>query len=100
MSGWIYILKCSDNSYYTGSTKDLELRLAQHNIGKGSHYTQNRLPVTLVFSQEYERIDDAFYIEKQVQGWSRNKKLALIEGNYELLPDLAQCQNESHSRNR
>jgi putative endonuclease len=57
------------------------------------------LPVKLVFSQEYERIDDAFYIEKQVQGWSRKKKEALIEGSYELLPDLSWCQNESHSQN-
>ncbi len=100
MSGCIYILECSDKSYYTGSTKNLELRLAQHQAGKGSKYTNNRLPVNLVFSQEYERIDDAFYVEKQVQGWSRKKKLALIEGNYELLSKLSQCQNASHCRNK
>ncbi len=69
-------------------------------MGKGSHYTQNRLPVKLVFSQEYERIDDAFYIEKKIQGWSRKKKKALIKGSYELLPELSECQNESHSRNK
>jgi len=100
MSGWLYILQCSDNSYYTGSTKNLELRLAQHQQGEGANYTKNRLPVKLVFCQEFDRIDDAFYREKQVQGWSKKKKEALINGNFELLPNLAECQNESHSRNK
>ena len=83
-----------------GSTNNLELRLALHQSGQGSNYTKNRLPVKLVFSQEYDRVDEAFYIEKQVQGWSRKKKEALIKGNFEILPELAQCQNESHSRNK
>ncbi len=99
MSGWVYILQCSDNSYYTGSTNNLDVRLAQHQNGEGANYTKKRLPVKLVFSQEYERVDDAFYVEKQVQGWSRKKKQALIEGKFEKLPELAQCQNESHSGN-
>ena len=99
MSGWIYILQCSDNSYYTGSTNNLEIRLAQHQNGEGANYTKKRLPIKLVFSQEYERVDDAFYVEKQVQGWSRKKKQALIEGKFDQLPKLAQCQNESHSDN-
>ncbi len=99
MKGYIYILQCADNTYYTGSTNNLELRLAQHQNGEGANYTKKRLPIKLVFSQEYERVDEAFYVEKQVQGWSRKKKQALINGNFDKLPELAQCQNESHSSN-
>ena len=89
MKGYMYILKCVDGSYYTGSTIDLERRLLQHQNGKGANYTKKRLPVELVYFEEYNRISDAFYREKQVQGWSRKKKEALIQGNYEDLPGLA-----------
>ena len=85
----MYILKCCDNTFYTGSTKDLELRIAQHQNGLGANYTKKRLPVELVYFEEYSRIDEAFYREKQVQPWSRKKKLALIEGRYDDLPELA-----------
>ncbi len=80
---------CSDGSYYTGSTTNLELRLQQHQSGEGANHTKKRLPVTLVYYEVYSRIDEAFYREKQVQGWSRKKKEALINGNPELLPQLA-----------
>lgn len=70
----MYILKCADDSYYTGSTTDLELRLKQHQNGEGANYTKKRLPVKLVYFEEYSRIDEAFYREKQVQGWKRRKK--------------------------
>ncbi len=86
---WMYILKCADNSYYVGSTKNLELRLSQHNSGKGSRYTSGRLPVELVYGEEYDRIADAYWREKQVQNWGRAKREALINGNVELLPPLA-----------
>ncbi len=89
MKGWMYILECADGSYYTGSTNNLELRLAQHQRGEGANYTKKRLPVKLVYYEEYDRIDEAFYREKQVQGWSRKKKEALIHGKPELLPELA-----------
>jgi len=89
MKGYMYILKCSDGSYYTGSTNDLERRLWQHQNGEGALYTKNRLPVELVYYEEYERIDYAFYREKQVKDWSRKKKEALIEGKLEELPRLA-----------
>ena len=72
-----YILKCVDNSYYTGSTQDLEIRLAEHEQGEGSRYTAKRLPVSLVYCEEFERVEDAFDREKQVQGWSRKKKKPL-----------------------
>jgi putative endonuclease len=87
--GYMYILKCSDGTYYTGSTTNLELRLAQHNAGEGANYTKKRLPVELVYNEEYSRIDDAFFREKQIQGWRREKKEALIKGSFESLPILA-----------
>ncbi len=85
----MYILKCSDGSYYTGSTTDLERRINQHQNGEGANYTKKRLPVELVYYEEYSRIDEAFYREKQVQGWSRRKKEALIERRFSELPSLA-----------
>ncbi len=86
---WMYILECADSSYYVGSTKDLELRLSQHQEGLGARYTSKRLPVKLVYGEEYDRIDEAFYREKQVQGWRRAKREALINGEPEFLPTLA-----------
>ncbi len=87
--GYMYILECSDGSYYTGSTKDLIRRLDQHQSGEGANYTAKRLPVKLIYYEEYDRIDDAFYREKQVQGWSRRKKQALMKGDKQLLSELA-----------
>jgi len=86
---WMYILECCDGSYYVGSTKDLERRLFEHQKGLGARYTARRLPVKLVYGEEYERVDDAYFREKQVQGWRRAKREALINGNPELLPTLA-----------
>ncbi len=85
----MYILLCSDGSYYTGSTKYLEMRVAQHQSGEGANHTAKHLPVELVYAEEYPRIDWAYKREKQVQGWSRKKKEALIEGKKEALPELA-----------
>jgi len=87
--GYVYILKCSDDSFYTGSTKDLERRIQQHQAGEGAKYTRRRLPVKLIYSEEFDRIDAAFYREKQIQSWSRKKKLALIEGRLDELPELS-----------
>ena len=89
MKCYMYILECSDGSYYTGSTKDLERRLEQHQAGEGANHTAKRLPVNLVYYEEYHRIDYAFDREKQVQGWSRAKKEALIFGHINELPELA-----------
>ncbi|WP_338063555.1 GIY-YIG nuclease family protein [Zunongwangia pacifica] len=89
IKGYTYILLCNDGSYYTGSTKNLEKRLSEHNNGTGVNYTAKRLPVSLLYYEEYHRIDDAFYREKQLQGWSRKKKEALMSGATELLPGLA-----------
>ncbi len=89
MKGYMYILECADGSYYTGSTNDLECRLEQHQNGEGANHTKKRLPVKLVYFEEFQRIDDAFYREKQVQGWNRKKKEALINGFQEKLPELS-----------
>jgi len=85
----MYILECSDGTYYTGSTKYLELRFNQHQAGEGANYTSKRLPVKLIYYEEFERIDHAFYREKQIQGWSRKKKEALMNGEIELISKLA-----------
>ena len=92
----MYILKCVDGSYYTGSTWSLQRRLAQHQSGEGARHTAKRLPVELVFCEEYDRVEDAYRREKQVQRWSRKKKEALIMGDTNELHRLAECQNESH----
>lgn len=89
MKGYMSILRCADGSYYTGSTKYLELRLAQHQAREGANHTKKHLPVELVYYEEYDRIDEAFYREKQVQGWGRKKKEALINGDFECLSPLS-----------
>ena len=83
------MLRCADDSYYVGSTFDLERRVAQHRAGEGAAYTRRRLPVELVWAAEFASIRDAFVFEKQVQGWGRAKREALIEGRFDLLPTLA-----------
>ena len=89
MKGFMYILECSNGQFYTGSTKNLNRRLAQHQAGEGANFTKKHLPVKLVYYEEYDRIDVAFYREKQIQGWSRKKKLALIRGEFDKLPELS-----------
>lgn len=90
-TGYTYILKCADGSYYKGSTKNLDLRLEQHQAGKGANHTKKHLPVKLVYFEQYFRIDKAFEREKQIQGWTRKKKEALINGQPDLLPELSEC---------
>ncbi|WP_235047066.1 GIY-YIG nuclease family protein [Arthrobacter nitrophenolicus] len=83
------MLRCSDGSYYVGSTTNLELRLAQHQTGDGAAYTRRRRPVKLVWFEEFSRVDQAFAREKQVQGWSHRKREALITGDHHALPTLS-----------
>ena len=78
-----YILRCSDGTYYAGSTLELQRRLEQHRAGLGSEYTRRRLPVEVVWSNEFERIDEAFAWEKRIQGWSHAKREAFIRGGVE-----------------
>ena len=85
---WAYLLECADSSFYVGSTIDLERRIGEHNAGIGAAYTRPRWrrPVRLAWACEFNRIDEAFRVEKQVQGWSRAKRIALIEGRLDDLP--------------
>lgn len=87
--GFMYILECYDGSYSVGSTVDLIRRFEEHQNGVGANHTKKRLPVTLVYCEEYRNVAHAFYREKQVQGWRREKKQALIDGQYKQLPFLA-----------
>jgi putative endonuclease len=87
---WLYILRCADGSYYTGTTRtDLEMRIAQHNAGTLGGYTAERLPVELVYSEHFEQIVDAIAAERKIKGWSRAKKEALIAGDFAHLRKLA-----------
>lgn len=87
---YAYILKCSDNTYYTGITSDLEKRLMEHQQGKHiESYTYKRRPLKLVFYAEFTNINQAIATEKQIKKWSKAKKEALINGEFEQLPNLA-----------
>lgn len=87
---WVYILRCADGSYYTGHTDDLEHRLAQHLHGElPTCYTFHRRPVTLVFSQAHATRNEALSAERQIKGWTRRKKEALMRGDWGELVHLA-----------
>ncbi|MCR2808312.1 MULTISPECIES: GIY-YIG nuclease family protein [unclassified Microbacterium] len=85
----MYILECRDRALYVGSTWDLDRRLAQHQGGEGAEYTRTRRPVRLLYYEHFDRIADAFHREKQVQGWGRAKRLALVKGEVEKLNRLS-----------
>jgi putative endonuclease len=90
VGAWLYILRCADGSYYTGTTRtDLDIRLAQHQTGHFGGYTTTRRPVVLVYSEYFDRIVDAIAAERQIKGWSRAKKEALITGRFDLLRALS-----------
>jgi len=85
-----YILRCADGSYYVGSTSGaLEKRVAEHQDGTYPGYTFKRRPVTLIWSQHFERITEAIAAERQIKGWSRVKKEALIRGDWKALSEAA-----------
>ena len=88
---YAYLLRCSDGSYYAGSTWDIEVRLWQHNESPnlGAAYTRRRRPVTLAWCEWFDSIEEAYRFEKRVQGWSRRKREALIRGEYAALPGLS-----------
>ncbi len=89
MSFWAYILQCSDGSYYTGHTDDLEMRISQHQSGEVKGYTSTRLPISLVWSQDFGSRIEAIEAEVQVKDWSRAKKQALIKGDWGLVSHFA-----------
>lgn len=92
MSFWVYILRCSDGTYYTGHTDDLERRIAQHQAGTLPGYTHDRRPVELVFSEDFVDRIDALEREQQVKDWSRKKKEALIRGDWNAVPEAARSR--------
>ncbi|MGB3625295.1 MAG: GIY-YIG nuclease family protein [Henriciella sp.] len=94
-ASWVYIVECADHSYYTGSYRgaDIATRIAEHNSKKHKNaYTAKRLPVRLVFAAPFEIIVEAIAFERQIKGWSRAKKEALIRGDYDALPALSQSR--------
>jgi putative endonuclease len=93
---YTYMLLCADRTLYVGSTTDLERRLTEHRVGLGSEYTRHRLPVELVWYEQYDNVDHAFMREKQIQNWSRAKRLALIRGVPGELPRLANTSTTPH----
>ena len=91
MGAFVYMLRCVDGSFYVGSAtgEDLTSRVAQHQAGTFEGYTSLRRPVELVWSQYFDRITDAIAGERQIKGWSRAKKQALISGDWGSLQKLA-----------
>jgi predicted GIY-YIG superfamily endonuclease len=89
MSFWIYILRCADGSYYTGHTDNLEKRIGEHQTGLCSGYTAGRLPIELVFTQECSTRIEALTAERQIKGWSRKKKEAMMRGDWTEVSRLA-----------
>ena len=90
MGAYLYILRCADGSYYVGTTRaSLEARVAQHDASTFDGYTARRRPLALVFQQHFDRITDAIAAERQVKGWRRAKKEALIRGEWEALRALS-----------
>ena len=90
MSAYLYILHCADGSYYVGTTRNnLETRVSEHQVGSFDGYTARRRPIILVFHQYFERVEAAVAAERQIKGWRREKKEALIRGDFAALPRLS-----------
>jgi len=97
MAFYVYILRCADGSYYTGHTDALEARVAAHQRGEIPGYTETRCPVELVFAQEFSSREEALGRERQVKGWSRVKKEALIAQDWERLVKLSRARGSTGS---
>lgn len=98
MTAYTYILQCANGKYYVGSTTNLEARLNEHQAGLGGKFTSTNLPVKLVYFDEYSSIHMAFSRERQLHGWSRAKKEALIRGDYEALRPLSSAGSATGSK--
>ena len=95
---YVYMLKCSDGSYYIGSTRvSLETRFAEHVTGRFGGYTASRRPLSLVWFQEFSEITDAIAAERQLKGWSRAKKKALVDGDFSRVSLLAKRRSKRSS---
>ncbi|MEA3062199.1 MAG: putative endonuclease [Sphingomonadales bacterium] len=94
MGFWAYMLHCADRSFYVGHTDDLDVRIAQHMSGKLGGYTSTRLPIKLVWCDEFPSRYEALSAARQIKGWSRAKKLALIRSDWKLISHLARNREE------
>ena len=92
MSFWVYLVRCADGSYYAGHTDNLEQRIEQHRSGELGGYTSTRRPVDLAYS--------AFAAERQIKGWSRKKKEALIRGDWQEIKRLARARSRPSTGSR
>ena len=92
---YMYILRCADGTFYTGSTTNLQARMDQHYNGGGSDYTARRMPVTLEYYEQYPTITEAYERERQIHNWGHKKKQALIDQNFEKLSELAQKKEQN-----
>ena len=96
---YVYIIKCSDNSFYTGITNNISRRFEEHQNGLNKTcFTYKRRPLELIFHQEFNNVEQAIYFEKKIKKWSAKKKFALANGEYNLLQILAECRNATHSK--
>ena len=91
--GWVYILECSDDSYYTGVTSDIDARILEHQQGVHKGYTYSRRPVRLLWSDYFPDIQQAIDMEKRIKGWTRRKKEALMAGDFIPLQELSNSKN-------
>jgi putative endonuclease len=97
---YVYILNCSDKSYYVGFTNNLELRFNQHQEGINKEsYTHSRRPVELVYCMKFNNPSEGIAFEKKIKGWSRKKKEALINDDWNKIEFLSICKNETHYSN-
>ncbi|MFT5846692.1 GIY-YIG nuclease family protein [Psychroserpens sp.] len=97
---YVYLLQCSDDSIYTGMTNSIDRRLEEHRIGLNPDcYTFRKRPLKLIFHQEFIQFNQAEYYEKKIKKWSRSKKLALANEDFELLKDLSICKNDTNYKN-
>ena len=96
---YVYIIECSDKFLYTGITNNLERRFTEHQKGLNSDcFTFTRRPLELIFHQDFNEVDQAIYFEKKIKKWSRKKKLALINGDFDMLQILSECRNATHHK--
>jgi putative endonuclease len=96
---YIYILICSDGLTYTGFTNNISRRLDEHQRGLNKDcFTYKRRPIELIFQQEFNDVNQAIYFEKKIKIWSGKKKIALANGEYDMLQILSECRNATHSK--
>ncbi|MBI5451384.1 MAG: GIY-YIG nuclease family protein [Gammaproteobacteria bacterium] len=97
---WVYMLRCADGSYYSGHTEELARRIAEHQAGVCDGYTSRLLPVVVVWSEQFTTREEALVAERQIKGWSRKKKEALIRGDWAAVSRAAKKDFSSIRRTR